>query len=124
MRELVLVAGGGAIGATARFLLSGAVTQLVPVFRFPVATCAVNLLGCFIVGVLLGIHERTAAMSQETRLFLVTGILGGFTTFSTFGAESLQLMQRHEWIVLAGYLAISVMLGILLVWGGWVIGQR
>jgi CrcB protein len=124
MKELLLVAGGGAIGAAARFLLSGAVTQLVPAFRFPVATCVVNLLGCFLVGVLLGIHERTVTMSQEARLFLVTGMLGGFTTFSTFGAESLQLVQRHDWIALVGYLAISVVLGILLVWGGWEIGQR
>lgn len=124
MKEIMLVAGGGAIGAACRFLLSGVVIQLVPVARFPVATCVVNLLGCFLVGVFLGMSERSVTVSQEARLFLTTGFLGGFTTFSTFGVESLQLIQKQDWVIVAGYLSISIVIGIFLVWSGWVIGQR
>jgi CrcB protein len=124
MKEILLVAGGGAIGAVSRFLLSGVVIQLVPMVRFPVATCVVNLLGCFLIGLLLGMSDRAIAVSHETRLFLATGLLGGFTTFSTFGAESLQLIQRHDWIELVGYLVASVLVGVFLVWTGWCLGQR
>jgi CrcB protein len=80
-KQLLLVGFGGFIGSVGRYLLSGLITKGFP-NSFPIGTFTVNVLGCLIIGVIYGISERFGWLTQEWRLFLATGICGGFTTFS------------------------------------------
>jgi CrcB protein len=88
MTRLLLVALGGAIGSVARYALSGAAQRSF----FPTGTLAVNVLGCLVIGFVMGLAARPAGLSPNLRLFLATGLCGGFTTYSAFGFETLQLL--------------------------------
>ena len=112
MRELLLVGSGGFIGSVARYLVSGAVTQFTATARFPFGTLAVNVLGCFIIGVLAGIAEQSGTFSANTRLLLFTGVLGGFTTFSSFSADVAALWERGTYAESAIYVLASVVMSI------------
>ena len=105
---------GGFVGSVARYgagvLFAGASNG-----RFPVATFLVNVVGCFAIGMLAGIFERHAPRFDELRPFLFTGVLGGFTTFSAFGLETIALMRRGDWTAAMLYAAGSVALGLLAV---------
>ncbi|MFC4727224.1 fluoride efflux transporter CrcB [Coralloluteibacterium thermophilus] len=116
--SLGLVALGGALGSAARFALSGWVLHHTVSWRFPLGTFVVNLAGCLAIGLLAGAGERYGLFSAETRLLLMTGLLGGFTTFSAFGLETLHLLRRGEWLVAGSYVGLSVLLGLALVWIG------
>ena len=115
-----LVAAGGAIGALLRY---GAV-QLVMHFHpqpFPIGTMVVNIVGSFLIGVLMA---RYALMdSESSRLFWVTGILGGFTTFSAFSWDALQLVQRGQMASAGAYVVGSVGLSLLAVAAGYSLGK-
>lgn len=82
---------------------------------FPVGTFLVNIIGCFLIGLVLGMLEKSAVMSTTMRLLLVTGFCGGFTTFSAFADELWRLGNKGEWGITAFYLASSVIVGIFLV---------
>jgi len=87
---------------------------------FPFGTLAVNLAGCLLIGVYAGLAARHAWLDGDARLLLVTGVLGGFTTFSAFGLESVQLLRRGEVWQMGAYVGASVVLGLALVLlGGW-----
>ena len=88
MTNVLLVGIGGFLGSAARYLITGLVTQASAAARFPLGTLAVNILGCFAIGLVAGLAERADLFSAQTRLFLVTGVLGGFTTFSAFAFET------------------------------------
>ena len=88
-----------------------------PTDRFPWATFAVNCLGCLLIGLMAGWLAR-ASVPESARLFLVTGILGGFTTFSAFGLESVGLLRRGEFSLALLYILGSVLVGIAAVWLG------
>jgi CrcB protein len=118
MWNLLLVGFGGAIGAMARYLVGGWVLHHAIQERLPWGTLAVNLLGCLAIGLLAGAAERFEILTPEARLFLVTGVLGGFTTFSAFGYDTVFLLRRGEALVAAGYVGASVGLGIAAVWLG------
>ena len=118
MKPLLLVAAGGAIGSTARYLLSAWTLHRTLDWRFPLGTFAVNVLGCLAVGVIGGYVVKHDSFSSDARLFLLTGLAGGFTTFSAFGLETFYLLRRSEYLVAAGYVASSVMLGLLVLWLG------
>jgi len=121
VKALALVALGGGFGAVCRYLISTTLMRGVAT-GFPFGTLAVNLLGCLLIGLWAGLATRHAWLNGEMRLLLVTGVLGGFTTFSAFGLESLQLLRKGE-IWLAGvYVGGSVMLGLALVALGWWLG--
>ena len=91
---MLLVAAGGGIGAALRYLLGGWVaSRLEP--DFPWGTFIVNASGCLLIGLVLGLVER-GALPGEARLFLAVGVLGGYTTFSTFGYETLRLLGGGE----------------------------
>lgn len=107
MKLLLLVSAGGAIGAGARHLVNLAVLKwLGP--GFPWATLFVNVLGSCAMGLLLGIIGTRYDGSADLRAFLLTGILGGFTTFSAFSMDAMNLWQRGEGIAAAAYIATSV----------------
>lgn len=107
----ILVACGGAIGASLRYAVS---IWLKPHHLFPWPTLSVNLLGCFFAGVFLAFCVKYPALQQETRLFLMVGIFGGFTTFSSFGLETFQLLRQGQVNLALIYVLASLVLGILL----------
>ncbi|MBO5595047.1 MAG: fluoride efflux transporter CrcB [Prevotella sp.] len=111
IRNLLLVALGGAGGSVLRYLLSNINTS------FPWGTFAVNVLGSFLIGLLVGLMSK-GVLSPEMKLLLVTGFCGGFTTFSTFANESFSMMKAGDVLLTALYVGASVIIGILAVWGG------
>lgn len=104
------IAAGGALGATARYGLAGWVHAFAPE-TFPWGTLVVNVVGSTALGVLLGWFEGTAA-SPELRQALAIGVLGAFTTFSTFAYEAVAMLRDGEWGAAGGYVAASVLLGL------------
>ena len=118
------VASGGALGSMARFWLAGAVTALTGP-RFPWGTLLINILGSFVIGGVAGLTLTPARMGMhpDVRIFLMVGVCGGFTTFSAFSLQLLELL--HTGYVAAGllYAAGSVLLCLLFVWLGWWLGR-
>lgn len=112
MKQLLLVALGGAVGAVLRWKLSGLVLHQTPDWRFPLGTFVVNVLGCLVAGAIAGLIARQELFTPETRLFLFTGLLGGFTTFSAFGVETIALLRRAEYGVATLYVTLSVVVGL------------
>ena len=111
IRNLLLVAIGGAVGSVLRYLLSCINTS------FPWCTFAVNILGSLLIGLLVGLVSK-GVLSPEMKLLMVTGFCGGFTTFSTFANESFGMMKAGDVLQMALYVGVSVVIGILAVWGG------
>src|SRR3954470_11036627 len=111
MKQLALVAAGGALGAVARWAIGGWVLHRTG-GDFPWGTLVVNLIGCLVAGILAGLIVRHDAFSPDARLFLMTGVLGGFTTFSAFGVDTVYLLRRHEFAIALGYVLLSVIGGI------------
>ena len=118
MKSIVLVAFGGAIGSVARYLLSAWTLHQTIGWRFPLGTFLVNVIGCLAIGILGGLVVKHDVFPAETRLFLFTGLLGGFTTFSAFGLDTFYLLRRQEVLVAGGYVLASVVAGILVLWLG------
>jgi fluoride exporter len=111
MNALLVILGAG-LGGGARHGVNLAVARLAPALGFPLATVLINVLGSLLMGVLAGAFALRAEASQPLRLFLTTGILGGFTTFSTFSLDAVALWQRGETAAAALYVAASVGLGL------------
>lgn len=122
MIKLFAVAAGGAAGSICRYLIALSVAKSLPC-NFPVGTFLANTAGCFLIGVCWGLFDRTM-ISNEFRLFIFTGFLGGFTTFSTFSRETAQLLKANETLHAAGYLVLSNAAGILLVLLGFYLANR
>lgn len=119
MLKVWLVGVGGFVGAIARYGLGGWVHRVADGATFPYGTLAVNVLGCALIGAITGIAESRGLFGPEARVFLLIGVLGGFTTFSSFGYETLQLLRDGQWgYGLANVLA-NVALGLTAVWAGW-----
>ncbi len=117
MYKLAIVGLGGCIGAIARYVLSGLIHRLLG-SAFPWGTLVVNLMGCFLIGVLMVFSEDRVLIAPETRLLLGIGLLGAFTTFSTFGYESLELLRDRQLLYFAMNLLVSVAGGLAAVWAG------
>jgi fluoride exporter len=118
VKALLLVALGGAVGSVARYKLSGLVLHHTIDWRFPAGTFAVNVLGCLAAGLLAGLAEKHDMLSADARLLLFTGILGGFTTFSAFGLETMHLLKRGDFMVAGANVVLSVMAGLVALWLG------
>jgi fluoride exporter len=112
---------GGFIGVLARYGLGGLVHRQLPFATFPYGTLAVNLLGCFAIGVLAGLAESRQLFGPEFRMFALIGILGGFTTFSTFGYETFLMARDAEYLRATANVGMHVVLGLTLVWLGFAI---
>lgn len=119
MIKILAVALGGAIGSTGRYLTSLAV-ESISSSRFPYETLTANLIGCFLIGLFWGYFERLS-ISNEFRLFLFTGVLGGYTTFSTFARENVQFLKAGEPLSAVSYILISNLFGLTLVAAGFLI---
>lgn len=118
MRELLWVGLGGAIGAMARHAAGAAMLATATAWRFPVGTLAVNVTGCLLIGVFAAFAETLPGLNGAARLFLVTGVLGGYTTFSAFGLETMLMLRRGDAMLATGYVAASIVLGLAAVWLG------
>ena len=121
MKELLLVCIGSFFGGGARYLVGKAVQSWMAV-SFPWGTMAVNIAGCFLIGLLSGL-SLGGNISPTTKLVLVTGFCGGFTTFSTFSKESLALLQVGSYTGFALYALGSVTVGILAVAAGFMLAK-
>jgi CrcB protein len=123
MRALLLVGSGGFLGAVARYALSRLIGPEAGVTRFPVGTLVVNVSGCLAIGLLSGFSERAGVLSADARLFLMTGLIGGFTTFSAFALETYALRGQTGLAILN--VIAQVGLGLLAVVAGvrWATGS-
>lgn len=108
---------GGAIGAALRYLI-GLACSRVTWAAMPVGTLTVNLLGCFLLGVLMAFGQKYASFSGAPYLMLTVGVCGAFTTFSTFSADSIRLMDNGQWLTVLLYLSVSLVGGFLLFYLG------
>lgn len=117
MTYLLLVGAGGAIGSMLRYLTGlWALHRFGP--SFPWGTLWVNVTGSFLIGVLAELIMRKFGASAEMRVFLITGVLGGYTTFSAFSLDAIMLFERGDIALAATYVAASVVLSLLAVFGG------
>jgi fluoride exporter len=124
MGNILWVGVGGFIGSVFRYVLSGLVQEYTKRDDFPVGTLAVNILGCLIIGLLSQLAEARGALSPETRALVIIGILGGFTTFSSFGNETMNLWRDGESYLAFVNVVAQVMLGLGAVWLGRTIGHE
>jgi CrcB protein len=110
--KMLLVAVGGAIGSMSRYQIGAMVLARTETWAFPLGTFLVNVLGCLIAGILIGVAEYRDFLTLEMRLLVFTGFLGGFTTFSAFGVESVALIERGQYAMAATYVISSVLVGL------------
>lgn len=122
-KTIIAVGLGGFIGSVLRYLVSR-LTAGVDFASLPLGTLTVNVLGCFVLGLLTGLFERTGNLSPELRLLLTTGLCGGFTTFSTFCNEGLALMRGGHAMMAAAYAGTSVAMGVLAAAAGMALGRQ
>ena len=122
--NLLLVGVGGFIGSIGRYVLAGAIHQVLHNSTFPYGTMVVNIVGCFVIGFLNGLAETRQLLSPELRLFLLIGLLGGFTTFSTFGYETMALLRDSQIGAALANVLVQVTVGLLCVWLGYSLVTR
>jgi fluoride exporter len=118
------VAAGGALGSVARFWLA-AVTGALTGPRFPWGTLLINVLGSLVIGLVaaLTLVPERIGMHPDLRIFLMVGVCGGFTTFSAFSLQTLELLQAGDILPAAGYILGSVVFCLAAVWCGWLVGK-
>lgn len=123
MSKIILVGLGGFIGSVLRYLASGCVQQWTKSVDFPYGTLTVNFIGCLIIGFLSQLAETRGAFSAEVRAFVFVGALGGFTTFSTFGNETMNLWRDSESLLALANIIAHLVLGLGAVWLGRVLAH-
>jgi CrcB protein len=119
IRNFFIIGLGGFFGSILRYFISGLVHQLLQNSAFPYGSIFVNITGCFLIGLSNGLVDLRQMLTPELRLFLMIGLLGGFTTFSTFGYETLSLMRDGEFFSACANVFIQVFIGLLAVWLGY-----
>lgn len=131
IRELLLVASGGAVGSAVRYAVSGTAQRLfasgsdsgaATVGSFPAGTLVVNVTGSLLIGLVAGLAESRSLLSEEARLLLVTGVLGGYTTFSAFSLETLLLLRAGQTTTAVTSVALQVLLGVAAAFAGFTVG--
>lgn len=122
--NLALVGGGGALGAIARYGVGGLLHRNPALAGFPFGTLTVNLLGCLLIGLGAGLADTRQVFTPEARLFAFVGLLGGFTTFSSFGYETIALLRDHEFLRAGLNAGLNVFAGLALVWLGYALTSR
>lgn len=114
-KNFILVGLGGALGSMLRYAAATFITAK----HFPAATFAVNIAGSFIIGAVLALSIKDQSFLNNWKIFLATGICGGFTTFSAFSAENMVLLQNGKYFIALLYIALSIVLGIGAAWLGY-----
>ncbi|MED9996409.1 MAG: fluoride efflux transporter CrcB [Paludibacteraceae bacterium] len=125
LKSLLIVGAGSFVGGALRYLISAYMKNIYGQGQgFPWGTLAVNLLGCFAFGILFAAFSKHSATDNTWYLLLTTGVCGGFTTFSTFASESVQMLQQGNTFGFVGYVAASIILGFLLIaLGYWLVSK-
>jgi fluoride exporter len=123
MNKLLLIALGGAFGSVLRYLVAGWMQKLIAT-PFPLGTLTVNVVGCLCIGVLAAIFAGPHLVREEYRLALTIGVLGGFTTFSTFGLETFEFINDGQWKSALINIALSNLACLVAVWLGYRITER
>lgn len=118
MGQIFIIGLGGFIGAVLRYLIGGWVQAFSGSGSFPYGTLSVNLMGCLLIGLLSQLAETGQFFTPETRLFLLMGVLGAFTTFSTFGNETLTLFRNGQTFLSLMNVGAHILLGLSAVWLG------
>ncbi|MBK8600479.1 MAG: fluoride efflux transporter CrcB [Flavobacterium sp.] len=120
MRTLLLIGLGGSIGSILRYLTSVVIEKYYATI-FPLPTLIINILGCLLIGIIMGLLEKNQANDSAMKWFLVTGFCGGFTTFSAFGYENIRLLQNGNIFLALVYISTSIILGLGSVWLGFLL---
>jgi len=132
VRELFLVASGGAAGSALRYAVSGVAQRLFTqgvgagaptIASFPAGTLVVNVTGSLLIGLIAGLAESRSLFSAEARLLLVTGVLGGYTTFSAFSLETLLLLRSGQTLTALTSVVLQVVLGVAAAFAGFTVGM-
>jgi len=125
MLAYLWVALGGALGSVSRFWLNGLISDKFGA-TFPWGTLAINVSGSFVIGIIGALAIPEGRMDSQTRMFatqfLMIGICGGYTTFSSFSLQTLNLLRDREWFSAGGNVILSVVLCMIAVWLGWLLG--
>lgn len=108
MKTIIYIALGGALGSVLRYLTSLTLSKY---NAFPFGTFIANVLGCLLIGIFFGYFERNSNLSQDLKFFLITGLCGGFTTFSTFSNENIQLIHSNQVGLAFIYTVLSIIVG-------------
>lgn len=122
IKEAFIIGAGGAVGSVLRYYSGQFISKNYP-SQIPLGTLIVNLLGCLLIGILLGYFAKNQGLSNEWKLLLVTGFCGGYTTFSTFAAENITLIQNQQVSQAILYIGLSVLLGLAAVFFGIMISR-
>lgn len=120
LKNIIYIFIGGGIGSVMRYLVSFYGQKFWNVGAFPIGTLLVNIIGCFIMGLLSAYFVK---IDNSLRFLLITGFCGGFTTFSAFSAESMTLWQSQNYITLISYITISILLGLTAVFSGFFLAK-
>lgn len=121
LKNILLVGFGGMIGSMLRYAVSLLIKN--PAGNFPLATFSVNILGSFVIGWVFGMSLKTGSINWDWKLFLTTGICGGFTTFSALSIEGVALLQQHRYGIFLTYFISSILLGLAAAWSGLLMGK-
>ena len=124
LQQILWVGTGGFLGAVLRYLSSLLGHRLETLTGFPSSVFIINMLGCLLIGLLNGIAETRGIFNPQLRLLLVVGFLGSFTTFSTFGHDAWMMIRDAAWLKMAVYTGGQVLLGITMVWIGYLAAAR
>ncbi len=122
-KAIIAVGLGGFAGSVLRYLVSRLVSG-VNFLSLPLGTLLVNVVGCFVLGLLTSLFSRTQGMSPELRLLLTTGLCGGFTTFSTFMGENFEMARGGHFALLTAYVVISLAAGFVLFYAGYALSGK
>lgn len=122
MKWLMLLLGGG-IGTVSRHLVSGAAHQMFGA-KFPYGTFAVNILGCFLIGLIVSLAQEKFVLTDPMKLFLIVGFLGAFTTFSTFIFETSTLIKSGSTLLALANVLVSVLIGFFIFEAGVLLGKN
>lgn len=112
MKNLLLIFIGGGLGSMSRYLVGKMMTNLLNIKNFPLGTFTANILGCLLIGVILGWFAKNSQVDKAWSLLFATGFCGGFTTFSTFSQENIILIQKGEIIAAIIYMGLSLLVGL------------
>lgn len=123
MKEFLAIFLGGGLGSVLRYGIQALMHERIVAYDFPWATFTVNIVGSFMIGLFYALSAKFN-MATETRLFLTAGLCGGFTTFSTFSNDSIEMLRQGHGLLCLVYILLSVALGICACWGGAAISAK